>query len=318
MNRLPLVSFLQASSVGWGFFLCVQKEVRMSRAGEPFVSLALQDRTGLLRAKIFTDVERYKDEFETGEFVKVQGRTDLYNGQMQLIVERIRQVNPDQDAAAGFREEDCVLSADRPIDEMWAELQSLIAGMRNGHARSLVQQLTAEHEAALRLWPAAQVVHHAYRGGFLEHLLSVAHAALGLGRHYEADPDVLMAGAVLHDIGKLQELEFDRAARYSREGNLVGHIALGLIMVREATENIEDFPPALRTHIEHVVVSHHGRKEFGALVEPMTIEAMILSAVDDLDAKINQVRRALAAVEGEGEFTPYQARLGRVLWKGES
>ena len=136
-----------------------------------------------------------------------------------------------------------------------------------------------------------------------------------LGTAYGANKDLLTAGALLHDIGKLEELDYDRATRYSREGNLVGHVTLGAIMVRAAMSAIPDFPDVLRTQIEHLVVSHHGHKEFGAPVEPMTIEAMILSAADDLDAKLNQVRSALAE-EGEGEFTAYHNRLGRVLWRG--
>ena len=317
MTRLPAISALTAGSSGWGFFLCLQKEVRPSRSGDLFVSLTLQDRTGLIRARIFNDVDRYRDEFGEGEFVKAQGRVDVYNGMPQLVIERIRRIDPDGDAAAGFREEDCVLSADRPIDEMWRELQDLVAGMSDPFLKALTGRLMSAYEASLRVWPAAQLVHHAYRGGFLEHILSVAHVALGLARHYEADADLVLTGAVLHDIGKLEELDYDLTVRYSREGHLVGHLALGLLMVREATSAIAGFPPLLRTQVEHLIVSHHGSREFGSPVVPMTIEAMILSASDDLDAKINQVRRAIAASGGEGEFTPYQARLGRVFWKGK-
>jgi 3'-5' exoribonuclease len=125
----------------------------------------------------------------------------------------------------------------------------------------------------------------------------------------------LTAGALLHDIGKLEELEYDLTTTYTRDGNLVGHVALGTMMVRATIAKIPEFPDVLRTQIEHLILSHHGHKEFGAPVEPMTIEAMILSAADDLDAKINQARQALAE-EGEGEFTPYHSRLGRVLWRG--
>jgi 3'-5' exoribonuclease len=315
MTRFPFINALSANTAGWGFFLCAHKDVRTSRTGETFVSLTLQDRTGLIPAKIFTEVDRYRDEFDEGEFVKAQGRIDLYNGRLQLIVERVRRVNPDQDQAAGFREDDCVPSADRPIEEMWAELQGLVSGMTNRFLQALVERLVAAHEARLRVWPAAQLVHHAYRGGFLEHILSVAHVALGLARHYEADADLVLTGAVLHDIGKLQELDYDRSIRYSREGNLVGHLALGLLMVREVTLAIPDFPSVLRTQVEHLVVSHHGSREFGSPVVPMTIEAMIVSASDDLDAKINQVRQAIDAAGGDEEFTPYHPRLGRVLWK---
>jgi 3'-5' exoribonuclease len=316
MTRLPPVVSLSASSSGWGFFLCAQKEVRPSRTGDLFASLTLQDRTGLIRAKIFNDVERYRQEFDEGDFVKAQGRIDVYNGNLQFLVDRIRRVNADQDAADGFREDECVPSAERPVDEMWAELAGLVAGMTNPWLKTLVARLMAAHDAQLRVWPAAQLVHHAYRGGFLEHILSVAHVALGLARHYDANADLVLTGAVLHDIGKLQELEYELTVRYSREGNLVGHLALGLLMVREATTAIEGFPLVLRTQVEHLIVSHHGSREFGSPVVPMTIEAMIVSASDDLDARINQARKAIAAAEGDSEFTPYLPRMGRVFWKG--
>ena len=316
MNRLPFIAALNASSAGWGFFLCAQKGIRSSRTGEVSVSLTLQDRTGQVRGRIFHDVERFQDEFDTGEFVKAQGHAELHHGSLQLVIEQIRRVNPAQDAAAGFREEDCVPSAERPVAEMWDELQLLIGAMQNAHLRTLLRRITSDHVIALKTWPAAQVVHHAYRGGFLEHILSVSHVALALARHYGANSDVVLAGAVLHDIGKLQELEYDVVTRYSREGNMIGHIALGLVMVREATTAIPDFPLALRAQIEHLIVSHHGSREFGSPIEPMTVEAFILASADDLDSKINQVRRAAMLADGEGEFTPYQPRLGRVLWKG--
>lgn len=316
MNQFPPVTSLSAGSSGWAFFLCAQKEVRRSRAGEPFISLTLQDRTGRIPGKVFNEVERYRDEFDEGDFVKVQGRIDVFKDNLQFIVERIRRVNVPQDAEAGFREEDCILSADRPVDEMWDELMELVAGMSDPHLRALVEHLTGEHEARLRVWPAARLVHHAYRSGFLEHVLSVAHVAVGLARHYRANADLVLTGALLHDIGKLQELDYEVTTSYTREGNLVGHITLGLIMVREAMAAIADFPPALQTQVEHVILSHHGSREFGSPVVPMTVEAMIVSVSDDLDAKLNMVRSALESTEGEGEFTAYQAKLGRSFWRG--
>jgi 3'-5' exoribonuclease len=277
--------------------------------------MSLQDRTGVVRGRILNEAARLREEFDSGDFVKVQGRTDLFNGRMQLVVENIRRVNPDQDKAQGFREDECILSAPRPVEEMWNELQQLILHVRDPFVRELLQRITAQHDQKLRIWPAAQTVHHAYRSGFLEHILSVARSALTLGAAYGANQDMLTAGALLHDIGKLEELEYDRSTHYTRDGNLVGHVTLGAMMVRAAMAAIPDFPDVLRTQIEHLIVSHHGHKEFGAPVEPMTIEAMILSAADDLDAKINQVRQALAE-DGEGEFTAYHSRMGRVFWRG--
>ena len=315
LPRFPNVRVLPPETEGWGFFLCTRKDVRQGRAGDPFIAMQLQDRTGVVRGRILSDVARLSDEFDSGDFVKVQGRTELYNGRMQLVVENIRRVNPDQDRPQGFREADCTLCAPRPVDEMWAEFDELILHVRDPFVRELLQRIVSQHADKLRIWPAAQTVHHAYRSGFLEHILSVARSALMLGATYGANTDLLTAGAILHDIGKLEELEYDRTTSYTREGNLVGHVTLGVMMVRAAMAGIPDFPDVLRTQIEHLIVSHHGHKEFGAPVEPMTIEAMILSAADDLDAKINQVRQAIAE-DADGEFTAYHQRLGRVLWRG--
>ena len=314
-SRLPKIRGLTPEVDGWGFFLCSQKDVRQGRGGDLFISMSLQDRTGAVRARIANEVARFREEFDTGDFVKVHGRTELFNGRVQLVVDNIRRVNPDQDTGQGFREEDCVLCATRPIEEMWRELDQLVLHVRDPFVRELLQRITTQYAEKLRVWPAALTVHHAYRSGYLEHILSVARSALTLGAAYGADQDLLTAGALLHDIGKLEELEYDRSTSYTRDGNLVGHVTLGVMMVRAAIAAIPGFPDLLRTQIEHLIVSHHGHKEFGAPVEPMTIEAMILSAADDLDAKINQVKQALAE-EGDGEFTAYHSRLGRVLWRG--
>ncbi|MEO7157507.1 MAG: HD domain-containing protein, partial [Vicinamibacterales bacterium] len=200
---------------------------------------------------------------------------------------------------------------------MWSELQAHLNGVRNNHLRVLLNRIVADHEAQLRIWPAAQQIHHAYRGGFLEHISKMADVGTFIARAYGADEDLVLAGVILHDIGKLQELAYEGGAgSYTRDGNLVGHIALGLMMVREAASGISGFPLELRSQIEHLVASHHGVREYGSPVEPKTIEAFILASVDELDAKLNQVRRAIAEDPSDDEFTAWNKRLGRVLYKG--
>jgi 3'-5' exoribonuclease len=316
-HMLPPVRQLTADSAGLGFFLCTQKEARPGRNGE-FLSLTLQDATGRIAARVFDDVERLKESFEAGEFVKVKARANLYNDRLQLIVENIRRVHVEQDRLEGFREEDCVMSSARPVGEMWAELQGRIAGVGNPFIKRLLEAIVAANEAKLRVWPAAQTIHHAYRAGFLEHILQMAAVGEMAARAYDAVVDLVLAGALLHDIGKLQELDYDLATSYSREGRLLGHIMLGSTLVCDAAAAIEGFPPELLTEIQHLILSHHGRLEFGSPVAPMTVEAFILSFVDDLDAKINIVRQAIRDDTGEGEFTAYHPKLERVIWKGPS
>jgi 3'-5' exoribonuclease len=197
----------------------------------------------------------------------------------------------------------------------WSELQTRLARVENTWIAQVLTEILRPREAKLRIWPAAVTVHHAYPGGLLDHILKVAETSEALSAAYGADRDLLFAGAVLHDIAKLDELTTGEATTYSRDGNLIGHITLGVVIVRESVARIQGFPDDLRAHLEHLIVSHHGSRQLGSPVEPMTIEALILSAADDLDAKIDQVRRHVAEDEGEGEFTAFHPRLRRSFLK---
>ena len=314
MSRFPAISRIDETSAGWGFYLCARKEVRTARDGAPLVALTLQDASGQISAKIFDNVDALRTEFDAGEFVKVEGRANRHHQRVELLVEQIRRVTP-EDRLDGFREDACIPSAPRPVDEMWSELQARVAAAANPWIRQLLSSLIDRHSERLRTWPAAVTVHHAYRGGLLEHILKLAEVGGAVALAYDVDVDMMLAGAVLHDIGKLEELRYDGTTSYSREGNLLGHIAIGVTMVREAAAAIDSFPADLRSRLEHLVVSHHGERELGSPVEPMTEEAFILSAIDDLDARLHQFRRHVAGDGGEGEFTGYHPRLGRVLLK---
>ena len=310
------MSHLEPDKTGWNFYLCTRKDVRVGKGGE-YLALVLQDASGQVAGRLFDGVDRGKREFDIGEFVRAEGRTGVHNGELQLVVTGIRRVNPDQDAAQGFREEDCVPSAPRPAAAMWADLLALVDGVTDRHLRIFLLRLLQDHETALRDWPAAQSIHHAYRGGLLEHILSMATIGRQMAAHYGAREDLLVAGAIIHDIGKLQELAYDNGAiSYTRDGNLVGHIALGIVMVREAARGISGFPDELRAELEHLVASHHGARDKGAPVEPKSVEAFILAAVDDLDAKLFQVNQALGEAGTDPAFTGWHRRFGRVLYRG--
>ncbi|MAM84920.1 MAG: hypothetical protein CL472_09695 [Acidobacteria bacterium] len=317
MRRIPSISAIEADTVGWGFFLCARKEIRNGRSG-PFIALQLQDVTGQVDGKVFQDVERLQSEFEAGEFVKVQGRGNRFKDRTELVIDNIRRIDPSHDSKEGFTEEACVPSAPRSIDEMWEALTALVGTVANPFIRTLLARVLETNGDMLKCWPAAQTVHHAYRGGLLEHVLKVADVAIFLAEAYEADRDLVIAGAILHDIGKLQELNYDVATRYSLDGNLIGHITLGVVLVRGETAGIGGFPDALRAQLEHLIVSHHGSKEFGSPVEPRTVEGFILAAADDLDAKLHQVRQHVTKDQSDEDFTAFHPRLKRSLYKPPS
>jgi len=314
MARLPRITEIDASSAGTGYFLCARKDKRTGRAGQ-FLVLVLQDVSGEIGAKVFQDVDLNDQQFEAGEFVAVQGRGNLFNQRLELVVDRIRRVIP-EDAQHGFRQEDCIPTSPRPMEEMWQELADRLASVESAELRELLQRIVLANEERLRIWPAARQVHHAYRSGLLEHILQIMDVAVFLADEYDARRDLVIAGALLHDIGKLRELSYDVAVTYSVEGNLVGHIAIGIGMLRDAIRELPGFPPDLQIELEHLILSHHGARELGSPVEPMTVEAFILAAADDIDAKLHQVRRHIADDGTDGPFTGYHRYLERVLFKG--
>jgi 3'-5' exoribonuclease len=320
MARFPKLADLGSNVSGWGFFLCTRKDQRSGRTGSAYLEVGLQDASGEIGAKLFQDVDTITLEFDAGEFVKLQGRSNLYQGRQEIILDKIRRVMPDRDATDGFREEDCIRCAPRPVDEMWTELQGRLDSVSDPALRALLSAITHKYADRLRVWPAARRVHHAYRSGLLEHILAIMNASVFLADQYGARRDLLIAGALLHDIGKLQELSYETSTNYTVEGNLVGHIVLGVGMLRDAVRDLPPpAPPAdLVTELEHLILSHHGDLEFGSPVKPMTIEAFLLSTVDDLDAKIHQIRQHLDEDESPGRFTAMHRRLDRSLLKPAS
>lgn len=315
MARWPRIAELTTNVSGWGFFLCSRKDARIGRSGAEFMEILLQDSSGEIRGKIFQDVETLRQEFDAGEFVKVQGRSNSFQGRLELILERIRRVMPDRDASDGFREEDCIRCAPRPVPEMWAELQARLDSVEDVHLRALLRSIVDSNADKLRIWPAARNVHHAYRSGLLEHILKIMKVALFLADEYGGRRDLLVAGALLHDIGKLRELSYDMTTDYTLEGNLVGHIVIGARMLRDAAQEFPEVPDETLIEIEHLILSHHGELDLGSPVRPMTVEAFLLASVDDLDAKLHQIHRHIDDDDSPGRFTTVNRRLDRALLK---
>jgi 3'-5' exoribonuclease len=313
--KLPRIAEIDGGTTGWGFFLCAQKDLRPTKAGGSYLALVLQDTSGEIAAKIFDGADQLDKQFNKGDFVKVSGRGNLYKNQLELVLENVRRVNPAKDAADGFREEDCIPSSPRPIDEMWQELTAHVASVRRPELRALLERVVAKHGAKLKIWPAAVTVHHAYRGGLLEHVLQIIRVGTTLADAYGADRDMIIAGGILHDLGKIDELTYEGAVGYSVAGNLVGHIAIGLGMLQDAAREDPSFPEKLRLELEHIVLSHHGARDKGSPVVPMTVEAFLFAATDDLDAKMFQIRKHIADDSSEGAFTQFSKRLERVIYK---
>ncbi len=220
MSRLPRIRELAPNLTGVGYYLCASKEARTAQGGGQFMQLLLQDRSGQVLGKLFAqEAERFGNEFEQGEFVAVDARTNIYRGRIELVVNRIRRVNPDQDRLHGFREEDCIPTSPRSVDEMWAELSALIAAVADEGLRVLLRRIVADNEARLRIWPAAQTIHHAYRSGLLSAHPADCPRGRHARRHLRGRPRPAQAGAILHDTENRRSFDYDLVTG-DREGNL--------------------------------------------------------------------------------------------------
>ncbi len=311
--KSPYVKELEANRNFTTTFLVRSKEIREKKTGEPYLSLWLSDRTGEVEAKMWDNVAEVMDTFERDDFVKVKGLIQVYHNRPQLTIHKVRRL---EDSDVDFA--DYFPASGRDPEEMWRELRVMIAGMTDTHLRALVEAVLEDPEIASRYRkaPAAKQIHHAWLGGLLEHVLSLCQLCQVTAGHYGVDLNLLLAGAVLHDVGKVYELSYDRSFGYTTEGQLLGHMVIGLRIVGEKLRGIPDFPPRLRTLVEHMIVSHHGRYEFGSPKLPQFPEALLFHYLDDMDSKM-ECMRALVDQDHQvdGHFTSYNVSLERTVLK---
>ncbi len=312
---MPWIADLADSQKVVEFFLVRDKQVRIKKSGEEFLSLVLQDRTGMLNAVCWDEVEAFKGAFSAGEIIKVEGMVGTYNEELQLTIHRLRPIE-ERDKAEGLDPSRFFPETEHDVEAMWRELLDHIAEVDHPELRTLLERLCEEHGEAFKTFPGAMKIHHSVLGGFLEHTLSVVKSCLYFaGKYPGLDSDLLVAGAVCHDIGKLKELTILPTFSYTEAGHLIGHILLGRDMVRDVARTIDGLPEELLLKLEHLIVSHQGEPEFGAPKVPMTLEALVLHFVDNLDAKLNIMQRHLAEDTTEGPFTSWHNLLGRRLYK---
>jgi 3'-5' exoribonuclease len=274
------------------FFAVSTRQVRAKKSGEPYLQLTLADRTGQIESKMWDNVPATMDTFEAGDCVKVEAEVNRYNGRFQMIVRKLRKtIEGEHDA------EDFLPATTRNVEEMWQQLRGVVATFREPHLQRLLNSLLDEPKfaAELRIAPAAKALHHAWIGGLLEHIVSLLALADSVAPHYpQINRDLLLTGIVLHDIGKLTELTYGNCFGYSLEGQMLGHITIGLRMVHDRIAAMDGFPPKLQMLVEHMIISHHGKYEFGSPKLPMTAEAVMLNMLDDLDAKMQTMQAEFA------------------------
>ncbi len=313
--KQSFVSTLQDGQTVTTHFLVCVKEIRSTREGKSYLRLELGDSTGRVEARMWDRFDQMAAGFECNDFVKVQARVENYRTILQLALDKIRRAADREVDPADF-----VAHTKENVDDLYDRLLRAVASVGNPWLRKLLDSVVQDPEIVPRLKraPAAKVMHHAFYGGLLEHVLSLCDLCRAVLSHNpEADADLLLSGAVLHDVGKLEELSYERSLGYTDEGQLLGHILLEYELVTKKMDAIEGFPPALKTLVQHMLVSHHGKYEFGSPKLPMFREALMLHYLDDLDSKMAAIRSALESDQGEGNWTAFSGALERRILRTE-
>ncbi len=317
MPDQPLIRNLKEGESFQGFLLAQEAVYKVSTKGSEYLELKLSDASGDLKAFLWDlrAVEGDLEAIRADVFVRLKGAVTRYNGRLQLRLDKVRFA---ADAEIGDFSAFFPLSA-RPVPEMLAEMDGFIESVKDPWIRRLLTDLFVEDgalRAAFALAPAAKSMHHAHLGGLLEHTLSVMGMAERACGHYrELNRDLVLAGVLLHDVGKTAELSYQRSFGYTDAGNLLGHIALEAQWIGQAVGKIPSFPEELRLQILHIVLSHHGHLEFGSPVLPKTPEALLVHYLDDLDGKLEAMSRAMQDKASGGSWSPFNRALDRMIYR---
>jgi len=304
--------FQQENKIITSSFVVASKQVKPKKNGEPYLALTLADRTGQIEAKMWDNVEEFIAAFEQDDFLKIKGLINKYKNRFQLTIHKLRRMEESE-----IDYTDYLPKATKDIGELWRTLADFVGTFQNPHLKALVESFMADPEIAERYRnaPAAKTLHHAYIGGLLDHVVSLFTSCDLLSRNYpQINRDLLLTGAFLHDIGKIQELTYKRSFSYTTRGQLLGHMIIELEMLQAKLAKLPDFPPELKTLLEHLIISHHGQYDFGSPKLPMFPEALMLHYLDDLDSKMEAMRAHFERESGlEGPWSSYNASLGRPL-----
>jgi 3'-5' exoribonuclease len=302
-------------------FVANGKLLRPNRNGNLYLQVELSDSTGSIPARLWNANETLYQSFENGDYIRVEGATQIFQGAVQLILKRIQKVDPAEINPDDFKPQPAV-----DVDKLFARLEEMLRGMGDPGLRNLAECFLFDEAftAKLMMAPAGTKNHHAYHGGLLAHIVGLMELVLHIAPCYpQIDRDLLLMGAFLHDLGKIDELTYERGLAYSDEGQLIGHLVMAVSIleakVAEAEKlSGESIPEETILRLKHMIVSHHGEYDFGSPKLPMTLEAIALYCLDNLDAKINSFQQLISEDPNvDSPWTVYQANLERKLFKGK-
>lgn len=301
-------------------FLVSEKQLRANRNGNLFLQMELRDRTGAISARLWNAGETLFRSFEEGDFLRIKGKVQMFQGALQMILNQIEKLAPNSVNLVDF-----LPHSEQDVSKLLERLRSILMKLNNLHLRGLIECFLMDDNFVQDFCraPAGIRNHHAYLGGLLEHVVTLLEAADRILPLYpDLDRDLLLSGVFFHDIGKVRELSFGKVFSYTDEGQLIGHLIIGVEMINEKIPQVTDltgepFPQELLLRLKHMVLSHHGTYEFGSPKLPMTPEAIALHHLDNFDAKVHAFTREIRQDNNQqSAWTPYNQNLQRRLFKG--
>ena len=268
-------------------FLIKDKKLLKDKKGNSYLSATALDKTGSVNVRVWESVDRNNEQFEEGDFVLVKGYVQLYQNRKQIIANEVVRVSSDD-----CEIEDFFKSSTESPNKMFEQLMSEVESLENVFIKQLCLKVleSPENEVKLKKGAAARTIHHAYVGGLLEHILSICKLMNFIANHYSfLNRDYLIFGAIFHDLGKIKELEIKNGINYTDTGRLVGHMMIACEMIDQYSAKIDEFPSSLKDQLKHIVLSHHGKLEYGSPKRPKFLEALVVAMIDELDSRINSV-----------------------------
>lgn len=316
-EKSQFVATLTDKSKVNSIFLIKYSSLQSGKTGKPYLNLVLMDKTGELEARVWDDVPQFASMAVRDSFVHVEGACQNFQGRKQLVVKKLQGLREDQ-----VNLKDYLKQGEFDSEEQYEELVRYIRSMKDPHYRSLAESILIQDEeivAKLKKAPAAKAIHHAYRGGLLEHVVAITKTLDFLSHLYSpyVDRDLLFIGGFFHDLAKIWELTFERSTEYTDEGRLLGHLVMGIELIEKKSAQIEGFPEEKKLLAKHMVAAHHGTLEFGSPKVPQCLEAVIVHAIDDLDSKVNNIRKFIEADTNPGKWTLLHKGMERFFYKPE-
>ena len=296
-------------------FVLSEKILSQKRDGDNFLNVTISDKTGTLKGVVWDNVNQIATGITSGDFAYVNGSVSEYKGALQVVIKKMEPFPSDRIDPSDF-----LPQTSRNIEDMFERLVKRANSITTDYLKALIDAFFNDREFVnkFKTAPAAKKMHHAYIGGLLEHTVSMASLADKIAGHYGGvNRDLLLTGAILHDIGKIDEFDYQSKIDYSDKGRLLNHIVIGIKMVDDKLSGINNFPEDQMLLLKHMIVSHHGTREFGSPEPPKTIEAILLNYIDEIDSKVNAVRDFIASEDPDEIWTSYHRLLERHFYKGK-